>query len=222
MSGYDRWQDERHQRVHRLLNGGGPATPPTLHASLRALRAPAAPRRRPGRLALAGAVAVTTLVAVLAIALTAGSPSSPTVAEAAAVATRAATAPSPTRDAAHPTLTRASFDGVRYPDWEERFGWRVAGQRTDSIGGRATRTVFYRHTHHRVGYTVISGEPLKRPAGAQRLVVNGLEMYRYRDGRNTVVTFVRNGHTCVLAGYVHFASTLPKLASWDGDGVIRF
>jgi hypothetical protein len=47
-------------------------------------------------------------------------------------------------------------------------------------------------------------------------------MYRYRDGRNTVVTFVRNGHTCVLAGYVHFASTLPKLASWDGDGAIPF
>ena len=44
----------------------------------------------------------------------------------------------------------------------------------------------------------------------------------YRDGRNTVVAFVRNGHTCVLAGYVHFASTLPKLASWNGDGVIPF
>jgi hypothetical protein len=44
----------------------------------------------------------------------------------------------------------------------------------------------------------------------------------YRDGRNTVVAFVRNGHTCVLAGHVHFASTLPKLASWKGDGAIRF
>ena len=31
------------------------------------------------------------------------------------------------------------------------------------VGGRATRTVFYRHTHHRIGYTVISGEPLKPP-----------------------------------------------------------
>ena len=222
MSGYDQLQDGHHQRVHRLLISGGPATPPTLHASLRALRAPAPSRRRPGRLALAGAVAVTTLVAVLALALTAGSPTVPTVAEAAALASRPATAPSPTRDAAHPTLTRASFAGVRYPYWADSFGWRVAGQRTDSIDGRATRTVFYRHTHHRIAYTVISGEPLKRPAGAQRLVVKGLEMYRYRDGRNTVVTFVRDGRTCVLAGYVHFASTLPKLASWNGDGAIRF
>jgi hypothetical protein len=222
MSPNDQLQDPRHQHVHRLLNGGGPATPPTLQASLRALRAPAASRRRPSRLVVAGAVAVTTLAAVLAVALNAGSPSGPTIAEAATLATRAATAPSPSRDAAHPALTRASFAGVTYPYWKDRFGWRTAGERTDSIDGRATRTVFYRHTHHRIGYTVISGKPLERPAGAQRLVVNGVEMYRYRDGRNTVVAFVRNGHTCVLAGYVHFASTLPKLASWNGEGAIRF
>ncbi|MEN3280835.1 MAG: hypothetical protein V7607_1975 [Solirubrobacteraceae bacterium] len=47
-------------------------------------------------------------------------------------------------------------------------------------------------------------------------------MYRYCDGRNTVVAFVRDGHTCVLAGYVHVASTLAKLASWDGEGAIPF
>jgi hypothetical protein len=222
MSLHDQLQDPRHQHVHRLLNGGGPAAPPTLQPTVRTLRARVAPRRRPGRLVLAGGVAVTTLAAALALALTAGSPSSPTVAEAATLATREATAPSPPRDAAQPTLTRASFAGVSYPYWKDRFGWRVAGQRTDSIGGRATRTVFYRHTHHRIGYTVISGEPLKRPAGAQRLVVNGVKMYRYRDGRNTVVAFVRDGHTCVLAGYVHFASTLPKLASWNAEGAIRF
>jgi hypothetical protein len=111
---------------------------------------------------------------------------------------------------------------VTYPYWTQKFGWQMAGQRTDSIDGRATRTVFYRHTHHRIGYTVVSGKPLKRPAGAERLVVDGVEMYRYRDGRNTVVTFERNGHTCVLAGYVHSATTLPKLASWNGRGAIAF
>jgi len=222
MSLYDQLHDPHQQRVHDLLSGGGPATPPTLHAGLRELRPPAAPRRQPPRLVLAGATALATLAAVLALALTAGSPGAPTIAKAATLATRAATAPSPARDAAHPTLTRTSFAGIAYPYWTGRFGWRAAGQRTDSLDGRATRTVFYRHTHHRIGYTVISGKPLKRPAGAQRLVVNGVEMYRYRDGRKTVVTFERNGHTCVLAGYVHFASTLPKLAAWTGDGAIRF
>jgi hypothetical protein len=222
MSLYDQLQDPRQQRVQRLLGGGGPATPPTLHASLRALRARAAARPQRSRLVLAGATAVAVLAAVLAIALTAGSPGAPTVAEAATLANRSATAPSPARDLAHPALTRVSFAGVTYPYWKDKFGWRTAGQRADSIDGRATRTVFYRHTHHRIAYTVISGAPLRRPAGAQRLVVNGLALYRYRDGRNTVVAFERNGHTCVLAGYVHFAGTLPMLASWHGDGAIPF
>jgi hypothetical protein len=215
-------QDPRQQRVHRLLSSGGPATPPSLRAGLRALRAPSARRHRAPPLALAGATALATLGTILALALTGGSPATPTVAEAAAIANRAATAPSPARDPANPALTRASFAGVAYPYWKNKFGWRPAGQRTDTIDGRATRTVFYRHTHHRIGYTVIAGRPLKRPAGAERVVVDGIVMYRYRDGRNTVVTFERNGHTCVLAGYVHFASALPKLASWKGDGGIRF
>ena len=95
MSLYDQLQDPRQQRVHDLLTGGGPVTPPTVQASLRALRAPAASRRRPGRLVLAGATALATLAAVLALALTAGSPTSPTVAEAAAVATRGPPLPLP-------------------------------------------------------------------------------------------------------------------------------
>jgi hypothetical protein len=222
MSTHDQLQGPRQQHVHRLLNGGGPATPPALQASLQALRAPAASRRRPGRLALAGAVAITTLAAVLVLALGVGSQSAPTVAEAATLATRAATAPSPLPDAAHPTLTRASFAGVRYPDWKDRFGWRLAGQRTDAIDGRTTRTVFYRHTHHRIGYTVVSGKPLKRPGHAQRFVVNGLQMLAYKDGRRDVVTFERNGRTCILAGVVHRRSTLVKLASWKADGAIAF
>jgi hypothetical protein len=214
-----------HERVQRALGAGGPATPPAVRAALAALRAPRAgrePRRRAPRLALAGATALAAFGAALAIALNAGSPGVPTVADAATLATRAATAPSPARDAAHPTLTRASFAGVTYPYWKDEFGWRVAGQRSDSIDGRTAHTVFYRHTHHRIGYTVISGAPLPRPADAERLVVGGVELFRYRDGRNTVVTFRRNGHTCVLAGYVHFASTLPKLASWQGDGAVVF
>jgi hypothetical protein len=211
-----------HERVSSVLNAGGPATPPALRARLQALQEPREPRRRAPRLALAGATALAAFGAVLAIALNAGSPAVPTVADASAAATRAATAPAPARDAKHPPLLRASFAGVTYPYWKQHFGWRATGARTDTIDGRRARTVFYQHTHHRIGYTVVSGTPLKRPAGAERLVVDGVEMYRYRDGRNTVVSFVRNGHTCVLAGDVHFATTLPKLASWSGRGAIAF
>jgi hypothetical protein len=210
-------------RVSSVLRAGGPATPPALRARLRALQAQRTERRRPApRLALAAATALATFGAVVVIALTAGSSGVPTVAEVAAAANREATAPAPARDARHPPLLRASFGGVAYPYWKQHFGWRTTGERTDTIDGRRARTVFYQHTHHRIGYTVVSGKPLKRPAGAERLVVDGVEMYRYRDGRNTVVTFERNGHTCVLAGFVHFQTTLPKLASWNGRGAIAF
>ena len=36
----------------------------------------------------------------------------------------------------------------------KQFAWFAADQRTDDLGGgRTARTVFYRHTHHRIGYT---------------------------------------------------------------------
>ena len=53
-------------------------------------------------------------------------------------------------------------------------------------------------------------------------MVNGLTMLAYKDGRRDVVTFERNGRTCVLAGVVHRRSTLVKLASWKADGSIVF
>lgn len=210
----------RHERVQSVLSAGGPAMSPGLRARLRTQ--PKQPAALRPRLALAAATALAAFGAALAIVLNAGSPAAPTVSAAAMLSARAATAPSPAQDARHPTLLRASFGGVTYPDWRQRFGWRTAGQRDDTIAGRPAHTVFYRHTHHRIGYTVVAGKPLKRPAGAQRLVVDGLVMYRYRDGRDTVVSFRRNGRTCVLAGYVHFANTLPKLAAWKGEGAIAF
>ena len=111
---------------------------------------------------LAGATALATVAAVIALAVTAGSPGAPTIAKAATLATRAATAPLPARDAANPTLTRAHSVRRDLPGLEGQVGWRAGG--APLADGRAARTVFYRHTHHRIGFTVISGEPLKRPA----------------------------------------------------------
>jgi hypothetical protein len=168
-------------------------------------------------------VATVAAAAVLALTLVAGIGTHPTIAEAARPSALAATAPAPAQDARRPTLLRASFAGVTYPDWTRRFGWRATGERRDSLeGGRAAQTVFYRHTHHRIGYTVVSGKPLKPPGHAQRFVVNGLQMLAYKDGRRDVVTFERNGRTCVLAGVVHRRSTLVKLASWKASGAIAF
>jgi hypothetical protein len=69
---------------------------------------------------------------------------------------------------------------------------------------------------------VVSGRPLEPPGHAERFVVNGLEIRAYTDGPRDVITFRRNGRTCVLAGAVHRRSTLLKLAAWKGDGAIVF
>jgi hypothetical protein len=214
-----------HERVHRLLSTAGPATPPALRARLdeQSARANAPARRINPRTALAGAVATIAVAAVLTLTLVAELGNGLTVAEAARPSALAATAPAPAQDARRPTLLRASFAGVTYPDWNRRFGWRTTGRRQDSLdGGRTAETVFYQHTHHRIGYTVVSGKPLKPPGHAQRFVVNGLQMLAYKDGRRDVVTFERDGRTCVLAGVVHRRSTLIKLASWKADGAIVF
>jgi hypothetical protein len=211
-----------HERVHRLLSTSGPATPLALRERLAAQAERPVRRARP-RVALAGAVATIAVAAVLALTLVARLGNGPTIAEAARPSALAATAPAPAQDARRPTLLRASFAGVSYPDWNRQFGWRTTGRRHDSLdGGRTAETVFYQHTHHRIGYTVVSGKPLKRPGHAQSFVVNGLQMLAYKDGRRDVVTFERNGRTCVLAGVVHRRSTLVKLASWKADGAIAF
>jgi hypothetical protein len=214
--------DERQQRVQRLLSSGGPATPPSLRARL--ARQPARPTRPAPwlgfRVALAGCVAAVSVVAVLA--LTLAGQAGPTLADAARPAAQPATAPAPAPDTRRSGLLRASFAGVSYPDWERQFGWRATGRRHDTLDGRTAETVFYQHTHHRIGYTVVSGEPLEPPGHAERLVVNGLEIRAYTDGPRDVITFRRNGRTCVLAGAVHRRSTLLKLASWKGEGEIVF
>ena len=121
-------------------------------------------------------------------------------------------------------MLRADVDGVRFPDWGPEFGWHETGMRSDEIDGRHTTTVFYEHTGHRLAYTIVSGPPLPRPAGARVVQRDGLEIAVYRDprhGGHDVAVFERGGRTCVIAGHVLELSTLLKLAAWKGDGSIR-
>jgi hypothetical protein len=37
-----------------------------------------------------------------------------------------------------------------------------------------------------------------------------------------IVTWVRDGHTCVLSGVGAEAATLLDLAAWKGKGAVRF
>jgi hypothetical protein len=205
-----------HRRVAGALRGRGPAAPGSLRR-----RVPAAEAPRERRLMWLAPVAGVTALLVVAIlvlpGLLAGAPS---VEQVAALDGRVATEPTPPTVAGRPGLLARDVDGVTFPDWGKQFGWHADGARTDEIEGRRAVTVFYRHQGHRIGYTIVSGDPLEVPANAHRMRVNGLDLAIYHDGHRTVAVFERGGHTCVLAGHVIHHDTMPKLASWRASGAI--
>jgi hypothetical protein len=193
-----------------------PPVPAGFEPRLRAAaRRPAA---RPFRPVLVGVAAVAVLA--LAIALSAVTDRGVTVEAVAAISARSALDAAPA--AGRPETLARSFAGVRFPDWSSAHGWSAVGARRDHVDGRATDTVYYRHTHHRIGYTVLSGPSLGLPWEGRRVVSNGVDIQLYRDGERTVAVFERAGRTCVLAGVVHREDTLVKLASWRGDGALTF
>jgi hypothetical protein len=188
-----------HRRVVHALQSGGPAVPASVLRRVEALEARPAARPRLRPVLAAGVAAAVALV--LAVVLTLSGPRGASIADAAQLSSLPSERPAP-----------RSFAGVTYPDWSNRFAWFELGGRSDELNGRTTTTVFYRHTHHRIGYTVISGKTIEPPDDADVLNVKGLELHRFRLGEQDVVTFERNGRTCVLSGKVHDPDTLVKLA----------
>jgi hypothetical protein len=202
----------RHERVIRALRSGGPEVPATLVRP----QAEPAPARRTWRPTAIVAFAGAMLVAVV-VALASGG--GPGARELAAMSHLPATQPSPASDGA---LLDRRFEGVTFPDWSREFGWMPDGARTDNVEGRDVETVFYTHHGHRIAYSVVSGDALDPPAGATTTRVDGVDVHRFRDGGRDVVMFERGGRTCVLAGHVIDPNTLVELASWQGDGAVRF
>jgi hypothetical protein len=217
---------EHHLRVVQALQSG-PRAPGRLHSRIEELHAEAAardfgialPRLRPA-VAVAGVAVV--LVVSLVVAMSVGGPGGSRVVQAAELSLLPSTEPPPATNTQRPELLERSFAGVTFPAWTEKFHWRADGARTDELDGRPTTTVYYTHTHHRIGYTVISGPPIDPPDDAERLNARGVELHRFRLGFQDVVTFERDGRTCVLSGDVHDPNTLVKLASWKADDSISF
>jgi hypothetical protein len=191
--------------------------PAALRAAVAAMVAEAPARRRrrpaiPGRLggafarralAVAGAATAVLVAAVLATA-----PQGPSVADAAqlALAPARAAAPPPRGDG---TLA-AAVDGVAYPYWER---WRATGTRRDVVRGRAIRTVFYADGGRRIGYAIAAGAPLPVHGGTT-VARGGVRLRVLHAGAATVVTWLRHGHTCVLAARDVDATVLIRLAVW--------
>jgi hypothetical protein len=208
---------EAHARVVAALRAGGPAVPAQLHERIAALLV----RRERRRRRLAFALAPAAALALASVALLVAAPGPSTTVSLARVVTHGPTGPAPRIELGRPELLERRFAGVTFPNWIRRFDWIAVGSREDTVGGRRAASVFYRHTHHTIAYTVVAGEPLRPPASATRARVGGVVVHRFRDGPRDVVMFVRGGRTCVLAGEVHDPLTLVRLAAWRGDATER-
>ena len=175
--------------------------------------APRERRRLPRfRLALIPAAGLAAAVAIVVLMTSGG----PTVDSMLAAATRPPLA-AVTLDPGTPQLLKQQVDGVRFPDYRAKLGWRAEGTRTDTIRGRDTRTVSYTRDGRRVAYTIVGGEQLPWPQDAKGTTFRTFE----KDGR-TVVTWRRLGHTCVLSAEDVPEDTLLALAKWDGGGAVTF
>src|SRR5436190_1495165 len=177
-------------------------------------------RRARPPLVLAGAIA--TAAAVLAVALLAGgssAPTGPTVSEAAALTLAPATHPAPPESRTRRAQLAATVDGVFFPYWEGRLGWRSTGSRSDRLHGRQITTVFYGDRGGRqIGYAIVSGHPAPKLSGGTTALRNGIPYRLLRENGVAVVTWLRSGHLCVVSGQGVDSATLLRLASWDSRG----
>jgi hypothetical protein len=186
------------------LTGGTSATPPTRAAHGR--------RRRMRRtLVLPAATALAVAIAALVI-LIGGSGSPPTVPQVAHLALSAATLPAPGVEPGKPGLLRMSAAGIPFSNWPR---WRPAGARTDVVNGRRITTVLYRAPNGvQVGYAIASGAALQ--GGEPSRGAYNVTYTLGHQGSARFVTWVRDGHTCVIAGHSVTYQMLLGLARESG------
>jgi len=200
-----------------LVRSSEERAPDSLHRQVATLVA----SRRRRRLALhppvLGAVAAAVVVVVaLAVVLSDGGSSGPSLLQAAAPTLRAATLPAPPESSANHAQLATAVDGVPFPYWEDRFGWRSTGTRSDRIDGRTATTVFYSDASgRRIGYAILAGTPAPRIDGGVVAWRGGVPYRLLTANGAAVVTWLRDGRLCVVSGRGVSSATLLKLASWS-------
>jgi hypothetical protein len=195
--------------------------PQELHERIGALVAErSGARHRPAgrRRRLGGAVALAAIVAALVISLGGGGGSSRlTVFATVALTQRPASAGAPAENPHNGTELAVAVDGVPFPYWEDRFGWRSTGSRTDGVDGREITTVFYADRDGlRIGYAIVAGTPAPVADGGVVRWRGGTAYRLKRLDGSEVVIWQRAGHLCVIAGHGVGSATLLALASWQG------
>ncbi|HEX5195285.1 MAG TPA: hypothetical protein VFW09_21015 [Solirubrobacteraceae bacterium] len=165
--------------------------------------------------ATALAIVIVALVFVIG-----GGTSAPSIDQTAKLALAPATAPAPPRDVAHPRLLAASVDGIPFPYYGDRSGWHAIGSRSDVVHERKIVTIYYRaQDGTRVGYSIVPGGSLSN-GGGPSTVRGGVRYWFGRERSGRYVTWVRDGHTCVIAGRTASDRALLRLAIADENTAV--
>jgi hypothetical protein len=207
---------EREQRVADLLTQASVRTraPDGLRTRVDALRERPAKRRatRPAvtpsrRLAFRGSGALIAAAFLLVLAFSTHSKTAPSLAKVAALSGLGPAGPAPgPLPSASTTLLTAAVGKLHFPNWQSDGGWRSIGERTDTVGGRTVKTVFYRHGDTRLAYSIVASPVVSgSPAASNSYTV-------VRNGSRVTVIWTDRGHTCTLTGAGSNAESLWSLA----------
>jgi len=153
-----------------------------------------------------------------------GGSSAPSVLATASLAARGPILPAPAEDEANGTLLKTSMQGVPFPYWGGSFKWEAVGTRDDKIKDRPAKTVFYDNPKGvRAAYTILGGDKIDAPSGSHDKTQNGIKLSITENAGRRIVTWTRDGHTCVLSAPVAVPEDkLLQLAAWKGKGGVPF
>jgi anti-sigma factor RsiW len=204
--------------LHTISQAAGERAPGSLRAAVELARNPR-DRHRARRPAWASAVVAVGALAAAAVLVLAGGPTSaPTVASAATLANRTPTMPAGRDNSTTLAWPYAAGAGLPFPDWARKFGFTAVGWRRDRLDGHLATTVFYARSGSLIGYTIVSGRPLLIGARSRESAWDGTRLWSFGEQGRAVVTWLRDGHTCVLSGSPALLSELQRLAAWKVYG----
>ncbi len=204
------------KRAVTMLRALDEPAPAALRAHVEELTGTATTPRRAPRwrraFVLPGVTALAAAVAAVVI-LVSGGGTAPTVPAAARLALASATLPTPAVDPAQSKNLTLVAAGIPFPAWGPQAGWTANGARTDTVDGRKITTVFYRgRKGGRIGYAITNGAPLTGVHG-QTVTRGGVRYTLQQSGPARLISWVRSGHTCVIAGRSVSYAALVALAT---------
>ena len=177
------------------------------------------PRRRRFWLPAGGLAGAAAAAAVTIVVLTTGEEL--TVRRAVALSTRSPEGAA-SLDPSNSALLRERVDQVVFPNFAGKFGWAPVGTRDDRLSGRNTRTVVYKRGGLQLAYTIVSGRVLAAPDDAEISTTDGVQLRMFDQSGRRVVTWERQGHTCILSSSRISVDDLATLATWKGKGAVTF